>query len=671
MDTPQGPGHRVALLLTAGLVASLCAVALIIGWPLAWPCLALARIAWFLVLLAYAIVPIFTVGSLVARLALRDLWEAAPAWRAFLAWAGGWAVVAVVGSALLAAGLYSESVWSAAAAVVNLTVVATLAHRRWRPLTTFAARLQTVWGQGHRFSTWMGWNWVILGLLAMAFFAAIGPPVARDEVTYHLVVPRLWQLQGSWHLPTDNMHWLFPATTELAWGYGLGVGGLHLPRLLTFAFGVTTFGMAWRWLVDEGFDAWTVRIGLVFLLAAPLTVVSLAMCNVEWPLVFYLFLGWWASRRHLEAGTAGSARLVALAWGLALGTKYTAYPVVGFLAVEWLAGLLLRRRVRAALAAALSLLVGAALFAVPWLVRNLLLTGDPVYPLGAALAGRIGRGAPSAASVEGLLDYAHLAGLWRFFPWLYHATADTVLDHRLHLGWPLLLAAVTALGWKLRASRPWFATVAASLVLLAFSPAPRAYFAPLALAWLFLPNFISGWTTSYTLRVGASAVLALLVVSSLPASYLSTIGSSKPVQEYLLGVIGEDEALRRDGFLTPVVARIRTEVPLEGRLWVWGDEQVLYLDRWARASSYLERPRFLSEFERLGPEGFSGLLRETHIDFIVVNHRNCPPPFNHVRSERGQWSLRPELDGAWQRWVSETLRELARDEDLVLFRVIH
>lgn len=671
MDVPQGAGHRLALTLTAGLVASFCAAALIMGWPLAWPFQALARIAWLLVLLAYATVPIFALGSLVARSALGDLWEAVPAWRAFLAWAGGWAVVAIVGSALLAAGLYSETVWSTAAAAVNLGVAVHLAYHRWQPLRTFASRVQTGWVQARSFHLPMGWIGVCLGLLAMAFFAASGPPMARDEVTYHLVVPRLWHLQGSWYLPTDNLHWLFPAATEVAWGYGLGVGGLHAPRLLTFAFGLMTFAMAWRWLHDEGFDTWTVRTSLVFLLAAPLTTVSLAMCNVEWPLAYYLFLGWWASRRYLETGGGGSVRLVALAWGLALGTKYTAYPVVGFLTVEWLARLLLRRRVRAALAAALSLLVGTTLFAVPWLVRNLFLTGDPLYPLGAALAGRIGLGASSTAPAEGLLDYAHLAGLWRFLPWLYHATADTVLDHRLHLGWPLLLAAVAAFGWKLRASRPWFAAVAASVVLLAFSPAPRAYFAPLVLAWLFLPNFIARWATSSRLRAGASGVLALLVLSSLPASYLSTIGSSKPVQEYLLGVIGEDEALRRAGFLTPVVARVRTEVPLDGHLWVWGDEQVLYLDRWARASSYLERPSFLTEFERLGPEGFSRLLQQTHIDFIVVNHRNCPPPFTHVRSEAGQWSLRPELEGAWQRWVSETLRELARDQELVIFRVIH
>jgi hypothetical protein len=651
-------------------VAIACVAGIVKGWPLAWPFVALTRIAWCLALLAYAVAPVLAIGGVLARWLFHDLWESAPAWRVFLAWAGGWGVVAAAGTALLAAGLYSETAWSAVAAFVNLVIVLLLIYRRWEPIRSLVRRFGGEGDLARRVSMPVGWSWVLLGLLAVAFLAASGPPVARDEVTYHLVVPRLWQFQGGWNVPTDNLHWLFPAATEVAWGYGFGVGGSHVPRLLTFAFGLMTVGMAWRWLVDEGFDAWTVRTSLVFLVAAPLTTVSLAMCNVEWPLVFYLFLGWWGSRRYLESCSGGSARLVGLAWGMALGTKYTAYPAVGLLFAESLGRLVLRRKARAAVAHALWFAVGATVFAVPWLVRNLRLTGDPFYPLGVALGRASVPGASSPPAAAALLEYAHLARFWRLVPWLYHATADTVLDHRLHLGWPLLLAAVALLGWRVRASRPWFAAVGASLALVAFSPAPRAYLAPLALAWLFLPNFIAPLAASRSLRAGTSAVLAVFVVSSVAPSYLSTIGSSQPVQEYLLGIKGEDQALRQAGFLSPAVRWVRDEVPPDGRLWVWGDEQVFYLARWARASSYLERPRFLTEFERLGPEGFSRLLEQWRIGFVVVNRNNCPPPFTQVRSEGGLWSLRPELEDAWRRWAGESLREVARDQELVVFRVI-
>jgi len=159
------------------------------------------------------------------------------------------------------------------------------------------------------------------------------------------------------------------------------------------------------------------------------------------------------------------------------------------------------------------------------------------------------------------------------------------------------------------------------------------------------------------------------VLTSLPASYLTTIGSSRPVQEYLLGITSENDALRQAGFLTPAVSWVRREVPTNDRLWVWGDEQVLFLDHWTRVSSYLDRPGFLTEFERLGPQGFSRLLKEEEIRYIVVNRKNCPPPFTRVRSEGGQWALRPDREDAWQRWVKESLREVSRDEGLVVFRV--
>jgi len=666
MDPERGAGARRALAAAGVLTALACAAALAKGWPLAWPLVAGFRIAWSLLLLAYAVAPVLALGGVVGRRAFRDLWDAAPAWRIFLAGASGWALVAGACTAMLAAGAYSETAWAAVAALVNAVVAARAVVRRKALAGALSARFRNWFADAGRSWTVAAWSWVLLGILVTALLAAVAPPIARDEVTYHLVVPRMWQFQGSWALPTDNLHWLFPAAAETVWGYGLGVGGLVLPRLLTLAFGLMTVAMARRWLVDEGFDPWTVRTSLVFLVAAPLTFVSLAMCNVEWPLAFALLLGWWASRRFLEGQGAGGARLAGLAWGLALGTKYTAVPAVGLLVVESLARLALRRRFRAALALAAWVSVGAALFALPWLVRNLVLTGDPFYPLGAVLTSSAA-GGPQAAA---LLDYAHLTGAWRLFPWLYHATADTVLDHRLHLGWPLLLAAVVLLGWRLRASRPWPAAAGTALALLAFSPAPRAYFATLLLAWLFLPDFLSRCADSRAARAAASAILALLVVTSAPASYLSTLGSSQPVQEYLLGITGRDEALRRAGFLTPAVSWVRAEVPANDRLWVWGDEQTLYFDRWTRAGSYLDRPGFLAEFERLGPDGFSRLLREQGIRVVVVNRKSCPPPFDRVESDGGRWALRPEFAEAWRRWVGASLREAASDEELTVFRVL-
>src|SRR6185503_6632660 len=74
----------------------------------------------------------------------------------------------------------------------------------------------------------------IAAVLALAFLVATLPPGARDEVAYHLVVPRAWEASGTWLLRPDNYHWLFAGNMEVVWGWGLAAGGLGAPRVLAF-----------------------------------------------------------------------------------------------------------------------------------------------------------------------------------------------------------------------------------------------------------------------------------------------------------------------------------------------------------------------------------------------------------------------------------------------------
>jgi hypothetical protein len=656
-----------AVTLVAGAVLTISlAAAGLLHWPLAAPLIAASRLLVWVVVTVYVVVPVLATGRLLTK-ALRV--DPSPgAWQLVVAWGLGWIAVVLVGTTLLACGLYSETVWVALASLANVMLVAVLVRRHWQPLRELRADVSDAWRTlfTHRTS---GWDLAILLCLASAALLASLPPDARDELAYHLALPRFWGFQHSWWVPLDNLHWLFPANAEVIWGYGMAVGGVHVPRLLTLAFGLATLTLLADWLAESDFDPWTARISLLFLVLAPLSLTLLGITNAEWVLLFFLLLGWRAGRRYLATRRPSAAVVTALAWGAALGVKYTAFPAVAGLAIEWLVTAARRHGTRRALAALAALVFAGFLLAGGWLVRNWRSTGDPVYPLGAALSSR-----PPAAEarpdVHSLLNYSRPPGPWRYVPLLYHATADAVIDQRLHLGWPLLLAGVVALGWRRLRDRPWFTVVAVWLLLLRFGPATRAYVPLMGLAWLFLPDALRTVAHRRWPRLAASTAMVLLLLTSLPWFYVVLAKYSPGAGDYLLGRSSDAEFLRRSGVVTPVVEWVEQKTPSDARVWLWCGEQTFYFERWARASSYLDPPLFLTWFAKYGSEGFSRHLAKARIGFIAVETSNCPTLPASVHTELGEWPVEPELRPVIASWMRDNLEEAGRDHSFVLYRVV-
>jgi hypothetical protein len=662
----RSPGPAAVTLVAGAAITISLIAAVLLHWPLAAPLIAVARLLIWVVVTLYVAVPVLAVGRLLTRRLRLD--PAPGAWRLVAAWGVGWIAVVLIGTVLLGCGLYTPTIWVTLALLANVAILAVLVARRWRPLTELRAEVADAWRSlcAHRTS---GWDLAILLCLASAALLASLPPDARDELAYHLALPRFWGFQHSWWVPLDNLHWLFPANAELIWGYGMAAGGIHVPRLLTLAFGLATLTMLADWLAENEYDQWTVRISLLFLVLAPMSLTLLGITNAEWLLLFFLLLGWRAGRRYLATPHRSDAVLTALAWGVALGIKYTAFPVVVGLAIEWLVAVARTRGARRALAGLTALVLAAALLAGGWLARNWRSTGDPLYPLGAALSG-----SPAAAEatpdVHSLLDYSHPSGPWRFFPLLYHATVDGVIDQRLHLGWPLLLVGVVALGWRRLRDRPWFSVVAVWLLLLRFSPATRAYVPLMGLAWLFLPDALRTVAHRRWPRLAASATMVLLLLTSLPWFYVVLAKYSPGAGDYLLGRISDAEFLRQSGVVTPVVKWVEQKTPSDARVWLWCGEQTFYFERWARASSYLDPPLFLTWFAKYGSEGFSRHLAEARVGFIVVETSNCPALPTSVHTELGEWPVAPGLRPVITGWMRDNLRETVHDDSFVLYRVV-
>lgn len=237
-------------------------------------------------------------------------------------------------------------------------------------------------------------------LLAMALGSML-PPVEFDVREYHLGGPKEWFQTGSIHFLPHNIYTSFPFLTEMLlltgmllhgdWYMGALAGQLVL---MTFAplTALAACALARRWFGNAA--GW---LAALIYLTTPWTYLISITAWVEGALTFYL-------AATLLVVTGGTARpedgwrqrliLTGLLAGSAFGCKYPGLISV----VIPLGSFALWRSMREALAdrgrtirAALAFGLGAGLTAGPWLLKNLMQTGNPVYPLATSLLGGLDR----------------------------------------------------------------------------------------------------------------------------------------------------------------------------------------------------------------------------------------------------------------------------------------
>lgn len=665
----------IAISIIVGLIAVMICLGLLLKWPLAMEVLTwLSFLGRFIVAL-YAIIPVVVVGHWVTGHVFRRPHGGSAIWSILAAWATGWAVIVVTGIILISSGLYSPIIWIVFAFTVNVLFVIHLARRNWQPLTHFRKDVFPALQRnlsGDLAGPAAMWNILILLLVALGFLQAMIPPNTRDELAYHLVLPRLWEFQRNWWIPVDNYHLLFPANMEVVWGYGLAVGGLHLPRLITLMFGVLTIALMRKWLTDIDLDSWTRGFSLFFFLITPLALVMIAVNDVEWPMLFFVLLGYMASRQYAEAKRTSYFLLTTLCWGISVGIKYTAVPVVALLGCGWIFSLARRLSARRALMGLLALTIGILVFAAPWFIRNYYLTGDPIHPLGQLLP----ISTPDATTtnlpdINSLSRYENLPDFWRWNQFLYYAMAGAASDYFMHPGWPLLHWLVILFGWKSARYKPWLTVVLLSALLFYFSPSPRIFFPLMGLTWLFLPDYANVLGRHQASRLTVSALMLLFATSSFGMVFHSWFMSyNRSSQDYLIGILDDTELLQKDDIITPVVRWVRERTPKSSRIWVWCEDKVFYFDRWVRPDSPYDYPAFLHTLQTRGAEGLSQEIEKDRINYVIVNTARCAFPLQVVKMEKMAWPVSESISQDLRLWMDRNLRPIAKDHRFELYEVL-
>ncbi len=262
------------------------------------------------------------------------------------------------------------------------------------------------------------WLWLFTGLIGLLILGeALLPPTGWDALVYHLQGPRLYveahQLLG---VP-DNFYLNWPAQVEMLFTWGMLLKGDILAKLFHWAFWLLIAVV----LYSLGRRAAGTRVGrwaAALWAAVPFVAELAGIAYVDLGLTAFVLAGFFAFVQWTESQRDGWLVISALFIGFAMSTKYTA--------ATWMVWLLLlfiyhswRHRHRPAswiLVRAAGFAAVAGLVVLPWLIKNWVVAGNPVYPL---LFGGVGWNAtreawlywPGQGYSQNPLDYLAL-------PWL-------------------------------------------------------------------------------------------------------------------------------------------------------------------------------------------------------------------------------------------------------------
>lgn len=222
-----------------------------------------------------------------------------------------------------------------------------------------------------------------LGLLALTYVAALAvlalvPPIAHDELSYHLAMPRLFFRVGRVFESPAFGYTYYPMLAEVQYLPLLAHVGESAPKILHLLFGLGTAAVVYRDLAERVRGELAALAG-VLLLTTPTVAILATRAYVDLALLFYGAIAFVGLLRWARTDRLAPLVLSALAAGCATAVKWNGLQVIGLLALG--TSLLAAPRGSArALRLAMLYAIVASLPALPWLARNWILTGNPVFP---------------------------------------------------------------------------------------------------------------------------------------------------------------------------------------------------------------------------------------------------------------------------------------------------
>ncbi len=247
---------------------------------------------------------------------------------------------------------------------------------------------------------------VILCLMIFLFLfvesiLAFTPPVARDVLIHHLAIPKLWIIHGGFYETPWAEYSYYPMNLSLLYLIPLYFGNDIIPNFIHLGFGVGTGALLYGYL-NKRCGKLAGLLGALLFISLPIILRTTTTAYVDVGLVFLVTLSALAFIYWRDAEYKGNGWLLisAAAMGMALGTKYSALPAWFFLTltVSFIYSRDKGKQWKALQHGLIFFLVSLAVFS-PWMIKNALLTGNPLFPLYKSFFSNGGESLQSSASL--------------------------------------------------------------------------------------------------------------------------------------------------------------------------------------------------------------------------------------------------------------------------------
>jgi hypothetical protein len=235
--------------------------------------------------------------------------------------------------------------------------------------------IRIVWQEGSAFGK--GIAFITLVILAATLVIALAPPLQFDALVYHLALPQEYLTEHRLSYITQNFFWGMPQTAEMLYTWAMSLAGARAAAVTGWLVGLVTL-LGLLGLIYQAFGSDPAWAGISALMAGFTPAFLLGWAYIDWwmllfSIAFLIFILLWSGTNYDQyLGVAG------LFAGFATGTKYTA----GVLLLCGAAVIFIRHRAdyRRLFQSILWFGLPAMLVFSPWLAKNFLATGNPVYP---------------------------------------------------------------------------------------------------------------------------------------------------------------------------------------------------------------------------------------------------------------------------------------------------
>ena len=223
----------------------------------------------------------------------------------------------------------------------------------------------------------------IISILLIEFLLNLTPPTSRDAVIHHLAIPKLWIVHGGFYETKWAPYSYYPMNVDLLYLIPMYFKKDFLANFIHMGFGIGTAFLVYAFL-NHRINRFAGLLGGLIFLSTPMIIRLSTETYIDLGLTFFTTASILAFIRYRDSEFKDFKWLLisAVSMGLALGTKYNALIPWFFLsaAITYIYAKDTGQQWKAIKCGLIFFLISLLIFS-PWLIKNTILTDNPLYPL--------------------------------------------------------------------------------------------------------------------------------------------------------------------------------------------------------------------------------------------------------------------------------------------------